>query len=224
MTRIVGIPGSLRRDSYNRALLKTAAEFHDDFEIAEIRGIPLYDGDVEEASGIPDSVTALKDAIARADGVILATPEYNLGVPGVLKNAIDWCSRPISDQPRVLHGRRVALMGASPAAMGTATAQNAWLPVLKALRMRVWAEGGSLYVPKAHEGDGKIRVLVSEDGERWTSLCLLAKKDVDLRDAKLSVTPDGRLMVLMGGSYYAYRPKRRLVRYSRACCRPQATR
>jgi NAD(P)H-dependent FMN reductase len=109
MTKVLGISGSLRRGSYNTALLRAATRLmppESTLEVAALRGIPLYDGDVE-AQGIPATVTQLKEAIASADGVLLVTPEYNNSIPGVFKNAIDWCSRP-SDIKRVFGGRRCA--------------------------------------------------------------------------------------------------------------------
>src|SRR5467141_4216858 len=114
------------------------------------RNIPLYDGDLEDARGIPGPPQVLKDAIAAADGLLLVTPEYNNSIPGVFKNAIDWLSRPPQDIPRVFGGRPVALMGATPGGMGTVHAQTAWLPVLRALGMQPWF-GTPLYVSGAHK-------------------------------------------------------------------------
>lgn len=97
MTRLIGISGSLRRGSFNTALLRAGAELMPEgteLTVETIRGIPLYDGDQETAEGIPEQVATLKDAIAAADGLLLVTPEYNNSIPGVLKNAIDWLSRP----------------------------------------------------------------------------------------------------------------------------------
>jgi NAD(P)H-dependent FMN reductase len=105
-------------------------------EIASIRGIPLYDGDLEAEKGIPDAVQILKDLIASSDGLLLVTPEYNNAMPGVFKNAIDWLSRPPKDIRRVFGDRPVALMGATPGMGGTILGQNAWLPVLRTLGMR----------------------------------------------------------------------------------------
>ena len=140
MTTIVGISGSLRRDSFNTALLRAATAMMPDgaqLTIGSIRGIPLYDADVE-AEGIPQPVTELKDAIAAADGLLLATPEYNNSMAGVLKNAIDWLSRPPADIKRVFGGKPVAILGATPGNFGTALAQIAWLPVLRTLGTRPW--------------------------------------------------------------------------------------
>jgi chromate reductase, NAD(P)H dehydrogenase (quinone) len=151
MTRIIGISGSLRRGSYNSALLRAAAGLMPsgaELVVGTIRGIPLYDGDVEASQGIPAAVAELKDAIAAADGLLLATPEYNNSVPGVFKNAIDWLSRPPADAARVFAGRPVALIGASPGGFGTILSQNAWLPILRTLGAELWA-GGRLLVSRA---------------------------------------------------------------------------
>lgn len=151
MTRLVGIGGSLRRGSYNHGLLRAAAELMPDgatLEVHSIRGVPLYDADDEEADGIPASVTALKEALAGADGLVLATPEYNNSIPGVLKNAFDWMSRPPADSARVFGGKPVALIGASPGGFGTILAQDAWLGVLRTLGTQPWF-GQKLLVSRA---------------------------------------------------------------------------
>jgi chromate reductase, NAD(P)H dehydrogenase (quinone) len=153
MIRILGISGSLRSGSYNTALLRAAqslAEPDVELGIATLHGIPLYDGDVEQRDGIPVAVTALKERIVASDGLLLATPEYNNGIPGVFKNAIDWLSRPPADLPRVFGRRPVAVIGASPGGFGTILAQNAWLPVLRTLGMNYWT-GGRLYASRAHQ-------------------------------------------------------------------------
>src|SRR5690349_5440837 len=120
---VLGIAGSLRRASYNRGLIRAAVEVAPPgvrVETHELSEIPLFNADVE-ALGDPEPVRQFKEAIARADALLIATPEYNHCVPGVLKNAIDWASRP----PRrsVLSNRPVAIMGASTGGGGTARAQ-----------------------------------------------------------------------------------------------------
>lgn len=164
MTTIVGIAGSLRSGSINAALLQAAAALMpagSKLDIATIRGIPLYDGDLETREGIPPAVAALKDRIAAADGLLLATPEYNNGIPGVFKNAIDWLSRPPADIPRVFGDRPIAVIGASPGGFGTILAQNAWLPVLRTLGGRAWS-GGRLMVSRAGSVFDESGVLADE--------------------------------------------------------------
>ena len=151
MTHLVGLSGSLRQGSYNSALLR-AAEARmpagSTLAIASIRGIPLYDADEEKAHGVPEIVARLKEQIAAADGLVIATPEYNNGIPGVAKNAIDWLSRPPADIGRVFGGKPVALLGASPGGFGTLLSQNAWLPVLRTLGAELWS-GGRMMVSRA---------------------------------------------------------------------------
>jgi chromate reductase len=116
-------------------------------ELASIREIPLYDGDVE-AQAFPPAVAALKDRIAVARGLLLVTPEYNNSVPGVLKNAIDWLTRPGSDIGRVFGELPVGIIGATPGPGGTRLGQTAWLPVLRQLGCHPFF-GKSLYVANA---------------------------------------------------------------------------
>lgn len=149
--KILGISGSLRKGSFNTALLRACVPLMPpgvELAIGSIAGIPLYDGDLEAAQGIPPAVQALKANLVQADGLLLVTPEYNNSMPGVLKNAVDWLSRPSSDIPKVFGGRPVALMGASPGGFGTILSQNAWLPVLRTLGTRTWF-GGKMMVSRA---------------------------------------------------------------------------
>jgi chromate reductase, NAD(P)H dehydrogenase (quinone) len=121
--RILGIAGSLRRASYNRGLIRAAVEVAPAgivLDVFELAPIPLYNQDVEDA-GEPESVVAFKQAIEGADALLVATPEYNHGIPGVLKNAIDWASRPRMTSP--LRDKSVAVLGASPGRGSTARAQ-----------------------------------------------------------------------------------------------------
>jgi chromate reductase len=120
--RFLAISGSLRASSLNTAALRAAKELAPDgvtIEIAEIGDIPLYNDDVRLA-GMPASVVALQGAIAAADAVLIATPEYNFSIPGVLKNAIDWMSR---TDPQPFRGKPVGIIGASMGALGTGRAQ-----------------------------------------------------------------------------------------------------
>lgn len=140
----------MREASFNTALLRAAPELapaEARLEIASIRDIPLYDGDVE-ASGVPAAVTKLKDQIAAADGLLIVTPEYNHSIPGVLKNAIDWLSRPPSDMARVFTHKKVGLIGATPGRGGTRFAQDAWLQVFRALALTPYFDG-ALYLDQA---------------------------------------------------------------------------
>jgi len=122
--RVLGIAGSLRQGSYNRALLRAAQELAPaEMTIVtfdHLGSLPFYNEDVL-AQGVPAPVAALKEAIRKADALLIATPEYNYSIPGVLKNAIDWASRPVQDSP--LNGKPVALMGASTGSFGTVRAQ-----------------------------------------------------------------------------------------------------
>jgi chromate reductase len=148
--KIVGISGSLRKGSFNTMLLNAAAKLTPSgttIEIASIREIPLYDGDVE-AAAYPAAVTGLKEKVIAADGLLLVTPEYNNAMPGVLKNAIDWMTRPTADIPKVFSGKKIGLMGATLGQGGTILSQASWLPVFRTLGTQPWF-GGRLQVSGA---------------------------------------------------------------------------
>ncbi len=168
MTHIIGIAGSLRRHSFNLGLLRAAEAVMPPGATLDVRtmhGIPLYNADEENAAGLPEAVTQLKDAVANADGLLLATPEYNNGIPGVFKNAIDWLSRPASDIGRIFGNRPVAIMGTSPGNFGTLLAQNDWLPVLRTLGARPWF-GGRFIAPRAQslfDGEGRLNDAATRD-------------------------------------------------------------
>lgn len=151
MTKLLGISGSLRAKSFNTALLRAAQGLTGagvSLEAATLQGVPLYDGDDEAQHGTPEAVRALKDRILASDGLLLVTPEYNGGIPGVFKNAVDWLSRPTPGLPDVFRDRPVAVIGASPGGFGTIQSQNHWLPVLRVLGVRHW-NGGRLLVSRA---------------------------------------------------------------------------
>ena len=121
--RIIAIAGSLRRASFNRALIAACAELAPagmTIEVRTIDGVPPFNED-DEAQGAPEPVARLREAIGAADGLLVATPEYNASVPGVLKNALDWLSRPPGKS--ALRSKPVAVLGASPGVLGTARAQ-----------------------------------------------------------------------------------------------------
>jgi chromate reductase len=133
---LLGISGSLRKESFNTALLKAAQELAPDgitITLRTLHDIPLYNEDIRQ-QGFPDSVVTLRREIAEADGLLIATPEYNFSIPGVLKNAIDWASRP-PDRP--LDGKPVAIMGASPGRLGTVRSQMHLRQCLSLLNMLV---------------------------------------------------------------------------------------
>jgi chromate reductase, NAD(P)H dehydrogenase (quinone) len=126
--RVLGFSGSLRKGSYNTALLHAAVNFlpeHMTMEIFDIAPIPLYNEDIR-AQGYPTPVQRFRDRILAADALLISTPEYNYSIPGVLKNAIDWASRP----PNPLNDKPVAIMGATTGMFGTARAQMALRQVL----------------------------------------------------------------------------------------------
>jgi chromate reductase, NAD(P)H dehydrogenase (quinone) len=157
---VLGISGSLRQASFNTALLHAAQEVAPagmNIAIHRLHGLPLFDQDVEE-QGDPAEVTALKDAIDAADGLLLASPEYNGGITGVLKNAIDWASRVgKSRHAAVLTGKTVCIVGASPGITGTVRAQDQLRLILRRAGARTEPQGDVL-VFQAHTKiiDGRL--------------------------------------------------------------------
>ena len=130
---ILAFAGSLRKGSYNKSLLMAAKELAPDeitITIFDLEGIPLFNSDLE-AEGDPDRVAEFKEAILQADGILIASPEYNHGMTGITKNAIDWASRPPKNP--VLRYKPVGVMGASPGITGTARSQDQLRQALKAL-------------------------------------------------------------------------------------------
>jgi len=175
-TRVLGISGSLRRASLNTAALRAAAELAPaGMEVETYDGlaaIPPYDDDVRQ-QGFPGPVAALRARIGAADALLIVTPEYNYSVPGVLKNAIDWASRP-PEQP--FDGKPIAIMGASPGALGTARAQY------HLRQMFVFLNGMVLNRPEVMIGSAAQRFdaegrLADENTREFVRALLLSLKD-----------------------------------------------
>jgi chromate reductase len=152
---VLAFSGSLRRDSYNTKLLRAAARLLPDGAELELwdrlREVPPYDED-DDVEPAPAAVAALRAAIAGADAILVATPEYNSSIPGQLKNALDWVSRPLAKNP--LRGKPVAVVGASAGAFGAVWSQAELRKVLGAMGGRVLEGGVSVgHAPTRFEGD-----------------------------------------------------------------------
>ena len=154
--QILGLGGSLRIGSWNRMLLEEAAGLASSSGVAidltkvDLVGtLPLFNQDLQTPGDIPPGVDELKDALRAADGLLIATPEYNWGIPGFLKNAIDWASRPNSDNPQVFGDLPVVVIGTGGAS-GTRNAQTAWISVFRYLKMRPWF-GQYFFLDRARE-------------------------------------------------------------------------
>ena len=148
---ILGIAGSLRQGSYNRMALRVAQQLVPEganakIETFDLQGIPIFNQDEEKAP--PAAVAEFKKRIRAADAILIVTPEYNYSVPGVLKNAIDWASRPYGDN--AWNDKPVAIMGASPGLLGTARAQLVLRPLLTFLNMHI-VNQPEVMIAKAHE-------------------------------------------------------------------------
>ena len=160
--KVLGISGSLRRDSYNRNLVRAAAELvpeNVEFELWNgLKEVPPYDED-DDAEPAPAAVARLRASIAGADALLISTPEYNSSIPGQLKNAIDWASRPIATN--VLRNKPVAVVGASTGAFGAVWSQAELRKVLAATGARIVDAG--VAVGHAHERFDRDGRLVDED-------------------------------------------------------------
>ena len=156
--KVLGISGSLRRDSHNTMLLSAAAELLPDgveFELWDgLRAVPPYDED-DDVEPAPATVAGLRDAIAGADAILFATPEYNHSIPGQLKNALDWASRPFATN--ALRGKPVAVVGSSVGAFGAVWAQAELRKVLGATGARVVeAELALGHAPSRFDAEGRL--------------------------------------------------------------------
>ena len=181
--RVLGITGSLRRDSYNHALLREAAERlpagAELVEFERLAEIPPYDADLE-AEATPEAVAELRQAMREADAVLVATPEYNHSIPGVLKNALDWASRPAGQS--ALTGKPAAVIGASTGMFGAVWAQAETRKVLGALGGRVLES--ELPVARAQElyRDGHLELSPEQSRQLEETLATLAAEVEQLRE------------------------------------------
>lgn len=163
--KVLAIAGSLRAKSYNRALLvhaKKTAPASLAIEIFDLAGLPMFDEDVE-AVGYPDTVAKLQAAVGAADALLIATPEYNYGTSGVLKNALDWMSRPPGKA--TCTGKPTALIGAAAGGGGSMRAQATLRPVLAAMGM-LQLVGADLIVPAAYNAFDAEGNLVNETSQK----------------------------------------------------------
>lgn len=163
--RIIGIAGSLRAGSYNKALLRAAVELAPadvEFEIVEIDNLPLYNQDAESA--LPAAVVALKEKIRAADAVVFVTPEYNYSVSGVLKNAIDWGSRPYGDS--AWEDKPCAIMGATTGMLGTARAQYHLRQIIQSVNMHALNRPEIMVSQAAQKFDASLRLTDEQTREK----------------------------------------------------------
>jgi chromate reductase len=175
--RLVGIAGSLREGSFNRALLRTVRDellpAGVTLDLAEIGDLPHYNSDLETGQEAPEPVARLRTQISTADGVLFAMPEYNHTVPGVLQNAIDWASRPSFQSPLV--GKPIGLMGVSTSPVGTARGQQVMKLVVEAVLARLMPHRGVLIgggAQKFEDGrltDEKTRQFVADYLEQFAA-------------------------------------------------------
>jgi chromate reductase len=179
MTKILGIAGSLRKASFNRAALRAAQELVPagaTLHAFELDGIPPFNQDEEQNP--PPRVVELKDKIRAADAILLVTPEYNYSIPGVLKNAIDWASRPSGQS--AWKGKPVAIMGASAGMLGTARAQYHLRQCFVFLDMPAVNQPEVLIAqaPQKFDAQGELTDQMAKDliGKLLTNLCELAKR------------------------------------------------
>ncbi len=187
--RILAISGSLRRDSHNTALVRAAAHLlPPDVDLtfyAHLERVPPFNED--RLAHPPAPVQHLRQAVAEADGVLVATPEYNSSIPGVLKNALDWLSRPLIESP--LRNKPAAVIGASTGMFGAVWSQAETRKVLGAIGARVLDR--ELPVPSADEQFTATGRLVDEDLERELALTLTALVEAIAERARMTVSSSG---------------------------------
>ncbi|MEE4303601.1 MAG: NAD(P)H-dependent oxidoreductase [Wenzhouxiangella sp.] len=167
----IAISGSLRKNSFNTRLAHLIADRAPKevrVDVRTLHGVPLYDADLEESSGIPEAVESLRSRIKVADGLIIVSPEYNAAMPGVLKNALDWLTRPGEEMKPTFGGRPTGLVGATPGAWGTAFAQAGALINLRQLGCHL--HPGYLRVSGAGDlfgDDGPVDEGLAKQVDRW---------------------------------------------------------
>jgi chromate reductase len=157
--RVVGFAGSLREGSFNRALLNAVLELAPadlTVEPLEIRGIPLYNADLDTDEHRPHAVVTLKRAVEQADGVLIVSPEYNYGTPGVVKNVVDWASRPGFDSPFLR--KPVGIMGAARGRSGTMRGQEQLKLTLLGMASQVFPHPGVAVddAPRKFDDEGRL--------------------------------------------------------------------
>ena len=182
---ILAISGSLRRRSFNTALLRTAIAVAPEdvaIEIYDHSDMPLYNGDVETAA-FPPQATRLKERIRRADGLLFAVPEYNYGMPGVLKNTIDWASRPYGDS--AWHGKPSAIMGAG-GGLGAARSQYQFRQTAFALRMRM-VDRPEIFVANAAQKFDTDLNLTDPVAKDLIAQLMVALRDLGRESARMRV-------------------------------------
>lgn len=169
MTKTIGlICGSLRKNSYNRMIAQSLTEMDNSIEFSwiEINNLPLFNEDLE-VEGDPKTVTESKSSIQEVDGIIIVSPEYNSGIPGVLKNALDWGSRP--SNASVLDKKPIGLIGATPGGLGTAFAQMQIRQILESMQANV-LPFKKVLISKVHEKvDSNQRVITDEKTKIYLS-------------------------------------------------------
>ena len=185
--RVIGIAGSLRAASFNRALLSAARDLAPPeliIEVRELKDLPLFNEDLE-SDGVPMAVGELRSAVRSADGLLLVTPEYNHGVPGVLKNAVDWLSQPLRQS--ALEGKPTALMGASTGLAGTARSQSQLRQAFVLTNSPVMQQPEVL-VARAHEKFDAMGRLIDQPTHQFVS-AFLTRLASWLAQQKRAVTP-----------------------------------
>ncbi|MGG2094644.1 NADPH-dependent FMN reductase [Bacillus sp. S13(2024)] len=167
MTKTIGLMcGSLRKNSYNRIIAQSLTDMSDSvqFRWIEIKELPLFNEDLE-VGGDPEAVTSFKSSIQEVDGIIIVSPEYNSGIPGALKNALDWASRP--SKSSVLSRKPVGLIGATPGGLGTAFAQMQIRQILEAMQVHV-LPFQKMLISQVHEKiDSDQKVLTDEKTKQY---------------------------------------------------------